>query len=252
MPATVQLSEWNTILGTRLLGEDIRATIAAHLQEADRVIVDFVGVEMMSHSFADECFGKLILEIGPHVYQDQIRFVNIPNVLKPILRYAISERLNRYETTVPPCAFIEREERSMNLEGLNAVLTKEEVVATQAAEALLQRPREVDDAYKAHVRTYIPLHAGRGESRISVEEFASRLIMQVKDNQAPRGYLTADFGYGKTSTALYLWAKARDSNLLAVPPFQMTRLPSLIVATYGWVDYCNWPQKLDHVLRWEN
>ncbi len=124
-----------------------------------------------------------------------------------------------------------------SLECLNVVLTKEEVVATQTAEALLERPREVDDAYKAHVRTYVPLHAGRGESRLSVEEFSRRLIRQIKDNLAPRGYLTADFGYGKTSTALYLWDQAQQANLVAVPPFQLTRLPSLIVATYGWMKY---------------
>jgi len=125
----------------------------------------------------------------------------------------------------------------MNLEGLNAILTKEEVVATQTAEALLERPREVDDAYKAHVRTYVPLHTGRGESRLSVEEFSRRLIHQVKEKLAPRGYLTADYGYGKTSTALYLWSQAQQANLVAVPPFQLTRLPSLIVATYGWMNY---------------
>ena len=125
----------------------------------------------------------------------------------------------------------------MDLEGLNAILTKEEVVATQTAEALLERPREVDDAYKAHVRTYVPLHAGRGESRLSVGEFARRLIRRIKDNLAPRGYLTADFGYGKTSTALYLWDQAQQANLVAVPPFQLTRLPGLIIATYGWMKY---------------
>lgn len=125
----------------------------------------------------------------------------------------------------------------MNLEGLNVILTKEEVVATQTAEALLERPREVDDAYKAHVRTYVPLHTGRGESRLSVEEFSRRLIHQTKEKLAPRGYLTADYGYGKTSTALYLWSQAQQANLVAVPPFQLTRLPSLIVATYGWMNY---------------
>lgn len=125
----------------------------------------------------------------------------------------------------------------MNLEGLNVILTKEEVVATQTAEALSERPREVDDAYKAHVRTYVPLHTGRGESRLSVEEFSRRLIHQVKEKLAPRGYLTADYGYGKTSTALYLWSQAQQANLVAVPPFQLTRLPSLIVATYGWMNY---------------
>jgi hypothetical protein len=125
----------------------------------------------------------------------------------------------------------------MNLEGLNAILTKEEVVATQTADALLNRPREVDDAYKAHVRTYVPLHTGRGEGRLSVKEFSRRLVCQVKEKLAPRGYLTADFGYGKTSTALYLWSQAQQANLVAVPPFQLTRLPSLIVATYGWMNY---------------
>lgn len=125
----------------------------------------------------------------------------------------------------------------MNLEGLNAILTKEEVVATQTAEALLERPREVDEGYKAHVRTYVPLQAGRGEGRLSVEEFSRRLIHKIKDQKAPRGYLSADFGYGKTSTALYLWSQAQQANLIAVPPFQLTRLPSLIVATYGWMDY---------------
>ena len=125
----------------------------------------------------------------------------------------------------------------MNLEGLNVILAKEEVVATQTAQALLERPREVDDAYKAHVRTYVPLHTGRGESRLSVEEFSRRLIHQTKGKLAPRGYLTADYGYGKTSTALYLWSQAQQANLAAVPPFQLTRLPSLIVATYGWMNY---------------
>lgn len=125
----------------------------------------------------------------------------------------------------------------MDLDGLNAILTKDEVVATQTEQALRERPREVDDAYKAAVRTYVPLHTGRGESHVSVEEYAKRLTRQVKEKQAARGYLTADFGYGKTSTALYLWSQAQQSNLLVVPPFQLTRLPSLIVATYGWVDY---------------
>jgi len=125
----------------------------------------------------------------------------------------------------------------MNLEGLSAILTKEEVVATQTADALAERPREVDDAYKTHVRTYVPLHTGRGEGRLSVEEFSRRLIGQIKGDLAPRGYLTADFGYGKTSTALYLWEQAQQANLVAIPPFQLTRLPDLITATYGWGKY---------------
>jgi len=44
----------------------------------------------------------------------------------------------------------------MSLEGLQSILTKEEIVATQRANDLLARPEFVDETYRRHVRTYIP------------------------------------------------------------------------------------------------
>jgi hypothetical protein len=127
----------------------------------------------------------------------------------------------------------------MSLEGLDAILTKEEIVETQRPADLVDRAEMVDSTYTRHVRSYIPLgrQAQGGDSNQSVSSFEKRVIREVKAAAALRGYITAEYGYGKTSTALYLWKQAREANVLAVPPFKMTQLSDLITATYGWLSY---------------
>lgn len=127
----------------------------------------------------------------------------------------------------------------MSLEGLQAILSKEEIVATQRATDLLERPEAVDEAYTRHVRTYVPLgrQAENGQGGQSVEDFERQVIKEVRQGGAVRGYLTAEYGYGKTSTALYLWERARTANILVTPPFQLNKLTDLLVGTYGWMRY---------------
>ncbi|MBN1877090.1 MAG: hypothetical protein JXA33_22900 [Anaerolineae bacterium] len=127
----------------------------------------------------------------------------------------------------------------MSLEGLQAILSKEEIVATQRAIDLLERPEAVDEAYKRHVRTYVPLgrQAENGQSGQSVAAFERQIIQEVQQGGAVRGYLTAEYGYGKTSTALYLWERARAANILVTPPFQLNRLTDLLVGCFGWAHY---------------
>lgn len=127
----------------------------------------------------------------------------------------------------------------MSVEGLETILNKEEIVATQRAEDLQERPAVVDRVYQQHLRTYVPLgrHAqgdGRGQS---VPDFERTVIKEVKQAGAVRGYITAEYGHGKTSTALYLWQRAQEENILAVPPFQLNKLSDLLRATYGWLRY---------------
>lgn len=127
----------------------------------------------------------------------------------------------------------------MTVEGLQAILNKEEIVATQRAEDLQERPDIVDRVYQQHLRTYVPLGRqaqgdGRGQS---VTDFERNVINEVKQGGALRGYITAEYGHGKTSTALYLWQRAREENILAVPPFQLNRLSDLLRATSGWLRY---------------
>lgn len=127
----------------------------------------------------------------------------------------------------------------MSLEGLEFILNKREVVPTVSARDLIERAEQVDADYKRHVRTYVPIsRAAEGDNKqLNVEQFERRVIKRVKEARAPRGYLTAEYGYGKTSTALYLWDRAEQANLVVVPPFQMLHLPDLITAIHGWVRY---------------
>lgn len=129
----------------------------------------------------------------------------------------------------------------MALEGLNLVLKKEEVIPTVSASDLRSRSEQVEHTYKRHVRTYIPINraAGgvEGNGVRNVDSFEKKVIKDIKEARAPRGYLTAEYGYGKTSTALYLWQRAEIANLIAVPPFQLLQLSDLITALYGWVRY---------------
>lgn len=126
----------------------------------------------------------------------------------------------------------------MSIEGLQAILDKDEIVATQQAEDLIAHPDLVDESYRRHVRTYVPFsrNTSGGEGQ-SVPAFEKRVIRDIKDAKVLRGYITAEYGHGKTSTALYLWHRARQDNLLAVPPFKFNHLPDLARATYGWARY---------------
>jgi len=89
------------------------------------------------------------------------------------------------------------------------------------------------------VRSYVPMgRAAEGEEgTLTVAEFERRLIRLVKEGKAPTGYVTAEYGYGKTSTCLYLWQQCREANLVAVPPFEFTQLSQLMSATHAWVRY---------------
>lgn len=139
----------------------------------------------------------------------------------------------------------------MSKEGLRAILTKEEIVPTSTAQDFLNQAKAVDDVYKQHVRTYIPLQTGSDEAS-GVTAFAKKFIKQVKEKRSPRGYITADFGYGKTSAGLFVWEQAQENRLIAVPPFSLTRLEDLLDATTGWVAYIlgkTAPNFVDNILQ---
>ena len=127
----------------------------------------------------------------------------------------------------------------MALEGLQAILEKEAVVGTPSAAQFVQAPAAIDAAFSRHVRTYVPFGraSGAGDDEQSITAYEKRLIALVKEGKAPKGYITADFGYGKTSTALYLWHRCREAGLLAVPPFTLSRLDDILRAAYGWARY---------------
>ena len=127
----------------------------------------------------------------------------------------------------------------MALEGLRFILEKEAVLPTPTVQRLLDAPAVVEQSYLGHVRSYVPLGRASGSAgeQVSVRDYEKRLIEKVRSGSAPVGYLAAEYGYGKTSTAAFLWSSCHEAGLLAVPPFQIEKLSHLITAAYAWTHY---------------
>lgn len=125
----------------------------------------------------------------------------------------------------------------MSIDGLHYILEKSEVVATASALDLRDRPEAIESGYLRHVRTFVPMSRLAEGTGLNVGEFEAKLLKRTREGKAPRGYIAAGYGYGKTSTALHLWQRAEADNLLAVPPFQLEKLDYLLTALHGWARY---------------
>ncbi len=126
------------------------------------------------------------------------------------------------------------------LEHLEIVLQKKPIVGTWTADDLLNRPELVYKNYMEHARSFVilgRLSAANDEEQQTVADYEKRLIKLVKAQGAAKGYITAEYGYGKTSTAIFVWQRCEQANILSVPPFQIQHLDHLISATYGWVRF---------------
>lgn len=88
----IKLNTINTSLGTRKLGDNLRDQI---LSSQEQVTFDFEGIDIISNSFADECFGKLVVEIGMDNFKKQVMFANANQFIKSILVKVINDRMKQ-------------------------------------------------------------------------------------------------------------------------------------------------------------
>jgi hypothetical protein len=58
---TFSFREYGENLGTRPLGKHVREQLMPLLEQDERIVLDFTGVNVVSNSFADECIAKLLL-----------------------------------------------------------------------------------------------------------------------------------------------------------------------------------------------
>ncbi len=87
---TLPMKDYGEILGTRGLGERVRARIIELLRSsADRIVLDFQGVRVMTQSFGDEVFRKLSAEVK----QDELSRISVHNLsddVRAVLKYSAS------------------------------------------------------------------------------------------------------------------------------------------------------------------
>lgn len=91
----VNFAVFGTTLGTRKLGSEIRSQVEHSIKSNDKAIFDFSDVSLISNSFADECFGKLVEEFGMEVMRSKTSFTNTNSKVSLVVKKAIVDRLNK-------------------------------------------------------------------------------------------------------------------------------------------------------------
>ena len=83
---------------TRGQGEQVREQIVMlerQVDPAQRVIIDFSGVIVMTPSFADECFGKLAERLGDANFRERITLRNANQTVRTLVNGVLRGRLSR-------------------------------------------------------------------------------------------------------------------------------------------------------------
>ncbi|AOW22046.1 STAS-like domain-containing protein [Urechidicola croceus] len=85
-------------LGTRVLGKKFRLDIENALKNDEFVTFNFEGVRMISHSFSDECFAKLIEVVELKDLKKNSTFVNTNDIIKKTVSFTLKERMTKLYT----------------------------------------------------------------------------------------------------------------------------------------------------------
>ena len=56
--------DYGTDFGTRDMGQKLRQKLLELINNGEKIVLDFTGVNVVSNSFADECIAKLFLEMS--------------------------------------------------------------------------------------------------------------------------------------------------------------------------------------------
>ena len=89
MTHTIQFREISTSLGTRDLGAKIRVNIIEKINTNDKVYLDFDGVDVVTNSFANECFSKLKEAVTLDVFKTKIALLIINDFVHRVIISAL-------------------------------------------------------------------------------------------------------------------------------------------------------------------
>ncbi len=90
----VKLAEQADSFGARRAGAPLRAKLKniVEMSSGRKVVVDFSDVPLVSSSFADEVFGKLLVEIGPLRFMQTITLQGMSRIVSELVDRAMRQR----------------------------------------------------------------------------------------------------------------------------------------------------------------
>lgn len=88
-----QLAKWGSSLGTRQIGREVKKELDLLFEKNVGIIeFNFDGVNLVTNSFADELFGKKIMEIGFDEFKKRTTFTNVDRYVSMSIRKAVDNR----------------------------------------------------------------------------------------------------------------------------------------------------------------
>jgi hypothetical protein len=101
----ILVAEFEEGLGTRRSAEQVRIKLLNYLNDgAPRLVLDFINVNVISSSFADEVLGKLALEMGLVQFINKFRLDNMSDTIEAIVNRAIQQRIAEGDSRHPGSA----------------------------------------------------------------------------------------------------------------------------------------------------
>lgn len=84
--------EFGENLGTRPLGKRVREQLLPLIEQNERVVLDFTGVNVVSNSFADECIAKLLLVMPLSELKSRTTFRGLNSIASDSVLTALRRR----------------------------------------------------------------------------------------------------------------------------------------------------------------
>lgn len=94
MENVISFRKYGSNLSTRDLGKELREQILHSWDNYTKIIFDFENVDMITNSFADECFAKILDEKKFNEMVSVTTFININDIVNSSIILAIKRRLN--------------------------------------------------------------------------------------------------------------------------------------------------------------
>lgn len=119
----------------------------------------------------------------------------------------------------------------MSLDDLDLILRKDPIISTWLAQSLVREPLRVEADYRVHASTHLRL----GET----PQYVDRLFKWVSGANKGTfiGAVLGEYGGGKTSFLVDIWAESSERQVFAVPPFEWTEFEQIIEGIAGWLTY---------------
>lgn len=89
----IELKKYGPIISDKEVGSEIYEIIAIKLEKGQSLEIDFSNIISMATFCAKQIFGKLYIELGAEKFFDDIKFQNVNDDLKIIIKMGIQSAI---------------------------------------------------------------------------------------------------------------------------------------------------------------